>query len=254
MEMRLNNNHVSVRSDLDLLNQHVDEVNMTYRPNRQVALMDVIIWGLVMSVGWTTGMFPIMLYARGTVHVGIAAACLPPIIGGIMGLCGGLIISTLWLILCKNLTITSTDEWVFSTVMGTTLGGLVVSITALPVMIIFGAISDNTGAWVLSGAVLSGTFGCILGLFQWGALRYHIAHARWWIGASVVGWFIAGGVFWLVYRGLGGPLFLPWFYHEEPWPGISVFFAAMVSAYLIGGIILSMVMGTTLRLLLSRHT
>jgi hypothetical protein len=80
-----------------------------------------------------------------------------------------------------------------------------------------------------------------------------MAQAGWWIGASVVGWLLAGGAFWLVYRALGGPFFLPWYHHEESWPGISVFLMAAISGYLIGGIILSMVMGTTLRLLLSRR-
>ena len=171
--------------------------------------------------------------------------------GATIGLIGGVIIMAGQLLLLPNrVTAVQDPEWFKATTIGMALGWGLGSAAPLYVASYAGLHEGKVEGWIWSGAIVAALAGVVVGRSQWRILRHYLKHAYWWIVASAVGWAAGGATYWIAYRAVGGPLFMPWSpnFTLEPWPGWLVFLWANIVGWIAGGTIVGVVIGIALKL------
>jgi hypothetical protein len=192
-------------------------------------------WVLATLLGWAVGLsslfFLLSLLIR-LLEPSLGTALLRMLVVG--ALTGGAAGVLQWLVLRRR--VSQSSGWILASVVGYAVGAVVV-------LLGLWLDASRTTLLLLLGA-RGGVFGVLVGVMQWLVLRSHLAHAGWWIVASILGW--GGGIFLLI---------LPYYLSGEPayYYGVvsrSGRLMEIARAVAVSGLVAGAVTGVALALLL----
>lgn len=219
------------------------------QPHSAVTFRESIsLWLAGTIAGWAFGFSPAMVHMSGAFCcdgdvVETTTALIPFLFIGGVTFAGSFFVSSSQARAMQDILSAHAGQWLWLSTTGQFIGWIFGWILNISVFSEVG-LHTTVWPWLHSGTNIGAVVGFTTSLFQLIVLyRLRIAQL-WWVGASLVGWICASALYWLVYAAAGGPFQAT--YIGSPWatsaeaPGAL---PAMLLAWIVGGLVLSLVTG-----------